>query len=91
MERSMGMLDHGSKTRVHQPQRMFHPEGWAAGELISFFDGMEHTAHRYQIWTQWFILFRKSSTPTSVLCMALVKNQRRGVVQSMEGWYLLEQ
>ena len=75
--------------RVHQPQRMFHPEGWAAGELdlVLRWDGNIR------------LVDIKSGHSGSVFAESLQHQLRfyawlwsrtneEGEVVSMEGWYL---
>jgi hypothetical protein len=75
--------------RVHQPQRLFHPDGWAAGELdlVLRWDGRIR------------IIDIKSGNPESKFAVSLVHQLRfyswlwkethdgEGV-DGMEGWYL---
>ena len=75
--------------RVHQPQRMFHPEGWAAGELdlVVRWDGSVR------------LIDIKSGHSGSAFSESLQhqlrfyawlwsRTKEDGDVQSMEGWYL---
>tara|TARA_B100001250_G_scaffold299639_1_gene261243 strand:- start:1310 stop:3043 length:1734 start_codon:yes stop_codon:yes gene_type:complete len=75
--------------RVHQPQRLFHPDGWAAGELdmVLRWDGRIR------------ILDVKSGNPSSKFAVSLehqlkfyswLWNQTHdgNVVDGIEGWYL---
>ncbi|MBL6890441.1 MAG: PD-(D/E)XK nuclease family protein [Candidatus Poseidoniaceae archaeon] len=75
--------------RVHQPQRLFHPEGWAAGELdlVLRWDGRIR------------IIDIKSGNPESKFAVSLIHQLRfyswlwrethdGEVIDGMEGWYL---
>ena len=83
------LLDHGSKIRVHQPQRMFHPEGWVAGELdlVLRWDGnirlidikSGHSGSSFSESLQHQLRF---------YAWLWSRTNEEGVVQSMEGWYL---
>jgi len=75
--------------RVHQPQRMFHPEGWAAGELdiVLRWDGnvrlidikSGHSGSSFSESLQHQLRF---------YAWLWSRTNEEGVVQSMEGWYL---
>ena len=75
--------------RVHQPQRLFHPDGWAAGELdlVLRWDGRIR------------IIDIKSGNPESKFAVSLVHQLRfyswlwkethdGKCIDGMEGWYL---
>ncbi len=75
--------------RVHQPQRLYHPEGWASGELDMVFrwDGQVR------------IVDIKSGSPGSAFAVSLEHQLRfyawlwyethdGAMVNGMEGWYL---
>ena len=75
--------------RVHQPQRLFHPEGWAAGELdlVLRWDGKTR------------IIDIKSGNPSSKFAESLQhqlnfyawlwhETQADNLVDGIEGWYL---
>ncbi|MBT7459601.1 MAG: hypothetical protein HN794_00990 [Euryarchaeota archaeon] len=75
--------------RVHQPQRLFHPDGWAAGELdlVLRWDGRIR------------IIDIKSGNPESKFAVSLVHQLRfyswlwkethdGECIDGMEGWYL---
>ena len=75
--------------RVHQPQRMFHPDGWAAGELdlVLRWDGNIR------------LVDIKSGNPTSRFAESLVhqlkfyawlwhETHNQQSVNGIEGWYL---
>lgn len=75
--------------RVHQPQRLYHPDGWASGELdlVLRWDGSVR------------IVDIKSGTPGSAFSSSLEHQLRfyswlwhethdGAVVDGMEGWYL---
>ncbi|MED5291993.1 MAG: PD-(D/E)XK nuclease family protein, partial [Candidatus Thermoplasmatota archaeon] len=75
--------------RVHQPQRMFHPEGWAAGELdlVVRWDGnvrlidikSGHSGSTFSESLQHQLRF---------YAWLWSRTKEEGDVQSMEGWYL---
>ena len=75
--------------RVHQPQRMFHPEGWAAGELdlVVRWDGnirlidikSGHSGSTFSESLQHQLRF---------YAWLWSRTKEEGNVQSMEGWYL---
>ena len=75
--------------RVHQPQRMFHPEGWAAGELdlVLRWDGnvrlidikSGHSGSSFSESLQHQLRF---------YAWLWSRTNEEGMVQSMEGWYL---
>ena len=75
--------------RVHQPQRLFHPDGWAAGELdlVLRWDGKIR------------IIDIKSGNPSSKFAESLKhqlnfyawlwrETQQNQIVDGIEGWYL---
>ena len=75
--------------RVHQPQRMFHPEGWAAGELdlVLRWDGKirlvdiksGHSGGTFAESLQHQLRF---------YAWLWSRTEEEGMVASMEGWYL---
>ena len=75
--------------RVHQPQRMFHPEGWAAGELdlVIRWDGnirlvdikSGHSGSSFSESLQHQLRF---------YAWLWSRTNEEGTVQQMEGWYL---
>ncbi len=75
--------------RVHQPQRLFHPDGWAAGELdlVLRWDGNIR------------LIDIKSGNPTSKFAESLMhqlnfyawlwhETHDKQIVDGIEGWYL---
>ena len=75
--------------RVHQPQRMFHPDGWAAGELdlVIRWDGRIR------------LIDIKSGNPSSKFAESLIhqltfyawlwyETHSKQLVDGIEGWYL---
>ena len=75
--------------RVHQPQRLFHPDGWAAGELdlVLRWDGNLR------------IVDIKSGNPSSKFAESLMhqlnfyawlwyETHEQQMIQGIEGWYL---
>jgi len=75
--------------RVHQPQRMFHPDGWAAGELdlVVRWDGnirlvdikSGHSGSSFSESLQHQLRF---------YAWLWSRTNEEGTVQKMEGWYL---
>ena len=75
--------------RVHQPQRMFHPEGWAAGELdlVLRWDGKirlvdiksGHSGGTFAESLQHQLRF---------YAWLWSRTEEEGMVANMEGWYL---
>ena len=75
--------------RVHQPQRMFHPEGWAAGELdlVLRWDGRVrlvdiksgHSGGTFAESLQHQLRF---------YAWLWSRTEEEGMVANMEGWYL---
>ena len=75
--------------RVHQPQRMFHPDGWAAGELdlVLRWDGSVrlvdiksgHSGSAFSSSLQHQLRF---------YAWLWSRTKQQGEVKSMEGWYL---
>lgn len=75
--------------RVHQPQRMFHPEGWAAGELdiVLRWDGTirlvdiksGHSGGTFAESLQHQLRF---------YAWLWSRTEEEGIVANMEGWYL---
>ena len=76
-------------SRVHQPQRLFHPDGWAAGELdlVLRWDGNLR------------IVDIKSGNPSSKFAESLrhqlnfyawlwYETHEKQMIQGIEGWYL---
>ena len=75
--------------RVHQPQRLFHPDGWAAGELdlVLRWDGNIR------------LIDIKSGNPSSKFAESLIhqlnfyawlwhETHEKQIVDGIEGWYL---
>ena len=75
--------------RVHQPQRLFHPDGWAAGELdlVLRWDGKIR------------LIDIKSGNPSSKFAESLIhqlnfyawlwhETNQEQIVDGIEGWYL---
>ena len=75
--------------RVHQPQRLFHPDGWAAGELdlVLRWDGKIR------------LIDIKSGNPSSKFAESLIhqlnfyawlwhETHQEEIVDGIEGWYL---
>ena len=75
--------------RVHQPQRLFHPDGWAAGELdlVLRWDGKIR------------LIDIKSGNPSSKFAESLIhqlnfyawlwhETHQEQIVDGIEGWYL---
>lgn len=75
--------------RVHQPQRMFHPDGWAAGELdlVIRWDGTirlvdiksGHSGSSFAESLQHQLRF---------YAWLWSRTNESGMIQNMEGWYL---
>ena len=75
--------------RVHQPQRMFHPDGWAAGELdlVLRWDGRirlvdiksGHSGSAFSESLQHQLRF---------YAWLWSRTEEEGIVANMEGWYL---